>query len=308
MKLIYAGTPLYAVEPLCAILEAGYEVAAVLTQPDRPQGRKGVLTPPPVKEEALRRGIPVLQPERVKSDMGGLRSVCADLMVTCAYGQILTQEVLDLFPMGVWNLHASLLPAYRGAAPIPRCMLDGCRETGVTVMKTELGLDTGDILLSDRVKIYDSDTCGTLEDRLSRLSGELAVEALARIARGEVSLTQQGEGFVCKKVSRTEVDFTQSARAVSCLIRGLSPAPLAYAQIAGLMLNFHFAEEVVSFAAEAAPGTVLSASPKTGLIVQCGEGAVRITELQPAGARRMSARDFLNGRKVREGMRFERLS
>lgn len=307
MKLIYAGTPLYAVEPLRAISDAGFEVAAVLTQPDRPQGRKGILTPSPVKEEAVRRGIPVLQPERLKSDMGGLKSVCADLMVTCAYGQILTQEALDLFPMGVWNLHASLLPAYRGAAPIPRCIVDGCRETGVTVMKTELGLDTGDILLSERVKIYDSDTCGTLEDRLSRLSGELAVKALEALSRGDVSLTKQGEGFVCKKVARTEVDFTQSARAVSCLIRGLSPAPFAYAQIGGLMLNFYFAEEV-PFEGDAAPGTVVAASPKAGFLVKCGEGAVRITELQPAGARRMSARDFLNGRKVREGMQFERLS
>ncbi len=307
MKIVFAGTPLFATLPLAAIADAGYEVAAVLTQPDRPQGRKGILTPSPVKEEALSRGLPILQPERLKSDMGALEEVGADLMVTCAYGQILTQEVLDLFPMGVWNLHASLLPAYRGAAPIARALIDGCRETGVTVMKTERGLDTGDMLLRAKTPIYDSDTCGTLGERLSRISAELIVEALGMIERGNISLERQGEGFTCKKVSRTEVDFTRTAREVSCLIRGLSPAPFAYARIGGLVLNFWFAEEVPC-EEEVPAGTVVSASPREGLLVKCGEGAVRITELQPAGGRRMSARDFLNGKKVQKGMHFEYLS
>ena len=307
MKIVFAGTPLFATLPLAAIADAGYEVAAVLTQPDRPQGRKGILTPSPVKEEALSRGLPILQPERLKSDMGALEEVGADLMVTCAYGQILTQEVLDLFPMGVWNLHASLLPAYRGAAPIARALIDGCRETGVTVMKTERGLDTGDMLLRAKTPIYDSDTCGTLGERLSRISAELIVEALGMIERGNISLERQGEGFTCKKVSRTEVDFTRTAREVSCLIRGLSPAPFAYARIGGLVLNFWFAEEVPC-EEEVPAGTVVSASPREGLLVKCGEGAVRITELQPAGGRRMAARDFLNGKKVQKGMHFEYLS
>lgn len=307
MKVVFAGTPEFAVLPLLAIAEAGYEVSAVLTQPDRPQGRKGILTPSPVKETALARGIPVLQPERLKSDMGGLKAVNADLMVTCAYGQILTQEVLDLFPMGVWNIHASLLPAYRGAAPIARALIDGERETGVTIMKTELGLDTGDMLLSEKTPIYDSDTRDTLEERLSRISAGLILKALAMIGRGELPLEKQGEGFTCKKVERTEVDFSRPAREVSCLIRGLSPAPFAYARIGDMTLNFWFAEETDRFDADMPAGTVLSASPKEGLIVKCGEGAVRITELQPAGGRRMSARDFLNGRKLKEGMRFEHL-
>lgn len=308
MKIVFAGTPDFAVPPLQAIYKAyGSDLVAVVTQPDRPQGRRGVLTPSPVKEEALSLGLPVLQPERLRSDRDALARCGADLMVTCAYGQILTQEILDLFPMGVWNLHASLLPAYRGAAPIPRALIDGCRETGVTVMKTELGLDTGDMLLSAKTPIYDSDDCGTLEERLSRLSAELAVEALAMIGEGNFSLRKQGEGFVCKKVQRTEVDFAKSAREVSCLIRGLSPAPFAYARIGALTLNFWFAEEVPC-EADVPAGTVVGASPKEGLVVKCGTGAVCVTELQPAGGRRMSARDFLNGGKVREGMRFERLS
>ncbi len=305
MKIVFAGTPEFAVPPLQAIKEAyGEDLAAVITQPDRPQGRKGVLTPPPVKEEAERLGIPVLQFARIRDQVSELAGLHADLMVTCAYGQILTQEVLDLFPMGVWNIHASLLPAYRGAAPIARALIDGERETGITIMKTELGLDTGDMLLSARTPIYDSDDCGTLEERLSRMAAERIVEALDLIGQGKAVLRKQGEGFTCKKVERTEVDFSKSAREVSCLIRGLSPAPFAYARTGGLTLNFWFAEEVPC-EVDAPAGTVIAASAKEGLVVKCGEGAVSIVELQPAGGRRMSARDFLNGRKIQKGVRFD---
>ena len=303
MKIIFAGTPDFAVEPLLTLNEA-FPVSAVVTQPDKPQGRKGVLTPSPVKVTAERLGIPVFQPEKIKNETELLKSLRADILVTCAYGQILTQEVLDSFPLGVWNIHASLLPAYRGAAPIARALIDGCRETGITIMKTELGLDTGDILLAEKCPIYDSDTLGTLEDRLSRLAAELIVEAAEKIERGELSLTKQGEGFTCKKVSRTEVDFSKSAREVSCLIRGLSPSPFAFATIGGMTLNFWYAEEVPCDS-DAPFGTVLSVSPKEGLIVKCGKGAVNILELQPAGGRRMSARDFLNGRKIQAGKRFD---
>lgn len=302
MKLIFAGTPAFAVLPLRAIAEAGFEIAAVLTQPDRPQGRKGILTPPPVKTEAERLGLFVLQPERLRDDPSALKSVGADLMVTCAYGQILTQEVLDAFPLGVWNFHASLLPAYRGAAPIPRVILDGCTETGITVMRTELGLDTGDILLARPLKILGTDTAETLGDRLSRLAAELAPDVLAEIAGGRYTLTKQGEGFVCRKVQRTEVDFTRPAREVSACIRGLSPAPGSWANICGAPLNFFYALPVPG-TGEA--GEILSADPKTGLIVACGEGAVRISDLQPSGGKRMTDTAYLNGRKLAKGMKFD---
>ncbi len=303
MKIVFAGTPEFAVLPLLKLHET-FGIAAVLTQPDKPQGRKGILTPSPVKETAEMLGLPVLQPVRLREDIAPLKAVGADLMVTCAYGQILTQEVLDLFPLGVWNIHASLLPAYRGAAPIPRALIDGERETGVTIMKTELGLDTGDMLLSAKTPIYDSDTRDTLEERLSRISSDLIVEAIGSIKNGTYVLKKQGEGSLCKKVARTEVDFSKTAREVSCLIRGLSPAPFAFARKGELTLNFWFAEEVPC--EENAPaGTVIAASPKEGLIVKCGEGAVAITELQPAGGRRMSARDFCNGRKLSKGDRFD---
>ena len=193
MKIIFAGTPAFAVPSLMAAAEK-FPIAAVLTQPDRPQGRKHLLTPSPVKQAALARGIPVLQPVRLREDLSALRAVGADLMVTCAYGQILTQETLDLFPMGVWNVHASLLPKFRGAAPISAAILAGERETGVTIMRTDAGLDTGDMFLKAALPIEETDTCGTLTEKLSLLGANLLGEALERIARGDIVLTAQGEG------------------------------------------------------------------------------------------------------------------
>lgn len=304
MKIIFAGTPEFAVPSLYAIHGAGYEITAVLTQPDKPQGRKSVLTPPPVKTAALALGIPVLQPARLKDELNALREANADLMVTCAYGQILTQEALDLFGRGVWNIHASLLPAYRGAAPIARAIMNGETHTGVTIMKTDVGLDTGDICLAEACEIAADDTCGTLTQKLSVLGAKLIVDALKSIKDGTMSLVKQGEGTVCKKVARTEADFSKPAEEVARLIRALSPAPLCFARINGQTLNFYNALAVES--GEAAPyGTVIADTPKEGFLIKCGTGAVRVTEVQPAGGKRMGAKDFLNGRKVQKGQRFE---
>lgn len=302
MKLIFAGTPEFAVLPLKKIHEA-VEIAAVVTQPDKPQGRKGILTPSPIKQVASEWGLPIFQPVRIKECAEELRAFRADLMVTCAYGQILTQEILDIFPKGVWNIHASLLPEYRGAAPIQRAIIDGREQTGITIMKTDAGLDTGDILTECELPILKSDTCGSLSEKLSELGAKLILEALETIQNGNFSLRKQGEGFVCKKVSRTAVDFSRPAEEISALVRGLSPSPLAYAACEGLLLNLFFAEEI-SYSGNEPYGTILAASPKEGLIVKCGKDALRITELQPAGGKRMSARDFCNGRKLEKGMRF----
>ncbi len=304
MKIVFAGTPSFAVAPLKKLIAEGFAIAAVLTQPDKPQGRKGILTPSPVKLAAQEAGIPVLQPENLKADFSDLAAVRADAMVTCAYGQILTQEVLDLFPLGVWNVHASLLPAYRGAAPIPRCIMDGCRETGVTVMKTELGLDTGDILLQRALAVEDTDTCGTLTEKLSLLGAELIAEGMKLVEAGKAQTTAQGEGFVCKKVAKAAADFSRPAAEVSAFIRALSPAPLAFGRAEGILLNFINAE-IADVETDAPCGTILSDRPSDGLIVACGQGAVRVTEVQPAGGKKMRASDFLNGRKLKKGMRFE---
>ncbi|MDE6059022.1 MAG: methionyl-tRNA formyltransferase [Clostridia bacterium] len=304
MKIIFAGTPEFAVPSLRGLYEAGHEIT-VLTQPDKPQGRKGILTPSPVKSAAEELGLKVLQPARLKEDFSDVKAVGAELMVTCAYGQILTQEVLDLFPKGVWNVHASLLPKYRGAAPIAQAIISGEEETGVTIMRTDVGLDTGDTFLSAKIEISPLDTCDALTGRLSLIGAKLIVEAVDKISRGDVKLIKQGEGFVCKKVHHTEVDFSRSAKEVCSLILGLSSAPLSYATVGGLTLNFFFAQAVDYEGAEPF-GTVLSASPKTGLVIKCGEGAVKIEELQAAGGKRMLARDFLNGRKIQEGMCFDK--
>ena len=304
MKIVFAGTPEFALPSLHALKNAGYEIVAVLTQPDKPQGRKGILTPSPVKQAALALNIPVLQPARLRDELEPLKGVNADLMVTCAYGQILTQEALNIFPRGVWNIHASLLPRYRGAAPIARVIMDGETHTGVTIMKTDVGLDTGDIYLAEACEIEREETCGTLTQKLSLLGAKLIVKAMQGIEEGTMSLIKQGEGTVCKKVARTEVDFSKSAEEVSRLIRALSPAPLSFARINGQTLNFYNASaeennENVPF------GTVLTDTPKDGFLVKCGKGAVRILEVQPAGGKKMTAKDFLNGRKVQKGQKFE---
>ena len=305
MKIVFAGTPDFAVPSLQALYEAGCEIVAVLTQPDKPQGRRGILTPSPVKQAATELGIPVLQPNKLKEDFSALKALNADLMVTCAYGQILSQEVLDLFPMGVWNVHASLLPAYRGAAPIARAIMTGEKETGVTIMKTDVGLDTGDMFLSESIEISPLDTASTLSQRLALVGAKLITEAIAKIQAGDVSLTKQGEGFVCKKVQRTQVDFGKSAGEVACLIRALSSSPLAYGVIEGLTLNFYHAQAEEYDGGEPS-GTILCAEPKTGFLIKCGQGAVRILSVQPAGGKVMSGKDFCNGRKVTKGQCFDK--
>ena len=305
MKIVFAGTPEFAVPSLRAIYEAGFEIAAVLTQPDKPQGRKSILTPSPVKQAAIELGLPVLQPNKLKEDCSALRAVGADLMVTCAYGQILTQEVLDLFKMGVWNVHASLLPAYRGAAPIARAIMAGEKETGVTIMKTDIGLDTGDMLLAENIEISPLDTCDALTCRLALVGAKLIVRALSKIAAGDIKLTKQGEGFVCKKVTRTQVDFSKDADEVACLIRALSSSPLAYGVVGGLTLNFYHAQ-AEEYEGTEPGGTVLCAEPKAGFLVKCGKGAVRILSVQPAGGKVMSGKDFCNGRKVTKGQCFDK--
>ncbi len=304
MKIVFAGTPEFAVQSLAALYASGYAVTAVLTQPDRPQGRKKILTPSPVKKLAQELGIPVLQPEKLREDFSALAAAGADLLVTCAYGQLLTQEILDLFPLGVWNVHASLLPAYRGAAPIARAIMDGCTKTGVTIMKTDIGMDTGDMFLRAETEIFPTDNSATLSARLSSIGADLIVKALEKIERGDVTLTRQGEGFVCKKVGHTEVDFSRSAGEVSALIRALSPFPLGFATAGGTAYNFYMAEEV-PHCGEEPFGTVICDSPKQGLIVACGENAVRITQLQAAGGKVLLASQFLNGGKLKKGMRFD---
>lgn len=311
MKIVFAGTPDFAVKPLQNIIDSGFEVVGVITQTDKPQGRKGILTPPPVKTLALAQGIPVLQPEKIRDEVDAVRALQGDILVTCAYGQILTQAVLDAFPMGVWNIHAGLLPQYRGASPIQSCIVNGERETGVSIMKTELGLDCGDVLCEVRTPITETETYGELSDRLSALGAEAIVTALKALQSGDYTLTPQAEEGVqiVRKIHKeqAELDFSKSAKELIDLIRGMNPAPVAYTLAAGNKLNVYRAERAALTDEESAQlaaakiGEVLSDRPKRGLLVKCGDGAIKLTEVQGAGGKRMSGGDFLNGRKVQKG-------
>lgn len=302
MKIVYAGTPDFALKPLEAILGAGYEVVGVVTQPDKPQGRKGILTPPPVKQLALSHGVPILQPVKLKGEVDALKALGGDLLITCAYGQILTQEVLDSFPLGVYNIHASLLPKYRGASPIQWAVLNGEEETGITVMKTDIGLDTGDILLQKSLKVGE-DNAGELAARLSALGATCILEALFLIESGKATLQkQEGESSLVKKISResAHIDWNASAEEIVRLVRGMNPSPVAFSEVEGQILNI-FCAEVFPYEGEEENGTVLSDFPKQGFSVKCRGGAVKLTEVQLSGGKRMKASDFLNGRKIKKG-------
>ena len=310
MKIVFAGTPLFAVKPLEKIIERGYEVVGAVVQPDKPQGRKGVLTPPPVKRFAAERGIPVLQPEKLREDISALRALGGDVMITCAYGQILTQAVLDLFPLGVWNIHASLLPKYRGASPIQSCVLAGETETGVTVMKTALGLDTGDMLLALKTEIGAAETYGELSERLSLLGAEAVVKALPLIESGNYTLKKQdgARASVVRKITKEQakIDFSRSADEIVNLVRGMNPEPAAFSFLGELRLNVYRAEAASrpEGTENAREGEILSDGPKQGWLVAGKGGAVKLTEVQAAGGKRMRGADFLNGRKAEKGQVF----
>ena len=314
MKIIFAGTPEFAVAPLEKIHENGFEIVGVITQADKPQGRKAILTPPPVKVTAEMLGIPVLQPEKIRNFVDEVRALEGDILVTCAYGQILTQEILDSFPMGVWNIHAGLLPKYRGASPIQSCILNGESVTGVSIMKTELGLDCGDVLCVEETPITETETYGELSERLSNLGAELIVKALKTLESGEFTLMpQSAEGVgVVRKINKehAKIDFNKTAKEIVDLVRGMNPAPVAYTELMGNKLNVYRAEKAAlnedetAYLQTAVCGEVLSEKPKRGLLVKCQDGAVKLCEVQMAGGKRMSGGDLINGRKAQKGQVF----
>ena len=299
MKLVFAGAPEFSVLPLKKILEEGYEVAAVVTQPDKPVGRKAIVTPTPLKVFARSRGIPVLDFPKIREHIGELESLRAHLMVTCAYGQLLTESVLNAFPAGVYNIHASLLPKYRGASPVAACILNGETETGITVMKTDVGLDTGDMLLQKRIPIAPEDTAGTLSEKLSALGADCIVEALA-LFKAVLTPQDNDRATLVKKIKKehARIDFTEDAAAIVNLIRAMNPAPVAYTYLNGKALNVFFAETAEGEVG--ASGEVIAAD-KRGILVRAGKGAVRFLEVQSEGGKRMRAADFVNGRKIAVG-------
>ena len=301
LRIIFAGTPAFAVP--CLRAAARYnEVVAVYTQPDRPAGRGRALTASPVKLEALQRGIEVLQPETLKKQVSrdALRALEPDIMIVVAYGLILPQRILDIPKYGCWNVHASLLPRWRGAAPIQRAIEAGDSETGVCLMRMEKGLDTGPVLLSQSLAIGEHETGGQLHDRLAELGAQVLADGLGLLRAGIVPTTrpQPEDGVTyAHKLDKHEakLDWSQPAAALANKVRAFNPWPVAEAELAGERVRIHGAVAIET-AHGTTPGTVLAAG-RNGIDIACGDGALRIRSLQREGGKVITAADFLNARR-----------
>ncbi|MNB66709.1 Methionyl-tRNA formyltransferase [compost metagenome] len=319
MKIVFMGTPQFAVPCLRMLVEEGFEVAAVVTQPDRPQGRKKVLTPSPVKAAALELGLPVLQPERMRRPeaVAELAAYEPELIVTAAYGQILPKAVLDLPARGCVNVHGSLLPKYRGGAPIQRSIIDGEKVTGITLMYMAEGIDTGDMIAKIEVPIGDDDTSGTMFEKLSLAGRDLLKEWMPRLLKGPVATEKQDDSLAiyAPNLSRDDekIDWNAGSREIYNRIRGLVPYSGGFtlwngetfkvwqaANPDGQALSGSILVEEGSGEAETVPGTVLSAGPK-GIEVKTGDGSLLLLQVQPAGKKAMNAGDFARGGLMKSG-------
>jgi methionyl-tRNA formyltransferase len=304
MRLIFAGTPPFAAAALNALADAGHDIPLVLTQPDRPAGRGMKLTPSAVKQAALARGLPVYQPTSLKTPeaRAALRAVDADFMVVAAYGLILPQAVLDLPCFGCLNIHASLLPRWRGAAPIQRAILAGDEETGITIMQMDAGLDTGAMLTKTPVPIREHDTAASLHDTLAGVGARAIVAALANHAALVPVVQDDARATYAAKLSKEEaqLDWRQPADALARAVRAYNPVPGAWTLLDGALLKIWSAQVATG---SGVPGEVLRADADQ-LVVASGSGALALREIQPAGSKRMSAAAFLAGRPLSSGVRF----
>lgn len=302
MRIVFMGTPDFAVPSLQALIDAGHDVCAVYTQPDKPQGRKQILTAPPVKTLALAHNIPVFQPNTLKNEdeQARLRELAPEVIIVVAYGKLLPKAVLDIPPHGCINVHGSLLPRWRGAAPIQWAVIAGDEMAGVTTMQMAEGLDTGDMLLTYETKVGEKETAGELFDRLAQSGAELLIQTLVKL--DEITPRPQDDAQSCYAhmldKQMAVIDWGKSAHEIDCLIRGLNPWPIALTTLSGERLKV-FAAEKANGRGE--PGTVLEADPKKGLTVACGEGALGLTEIQMVGGKRMKATDFLRGHAIQVG-------
>lgn len=315
MKIVFMGTPDFSVPSLLALIKAGHEVAGVVTQPDKPKGRGKEMQMTPVKAAALEHDIPVFQPERVKNNsefFEKMKEIAPDAIVVIAFGQILPREILELPKYGCINIHASLLPKYRGAAPIQWVIIDGEKETGITTMYMEEGLDTGDMLLKTVIPIEKEETGGSLHDKLSEAGGPLILETLKGLEEGVLERTpQRGESCYAKILTKSlgDIDWSMDAEAIERLIRGLSPWPSAYSHLGNKTVKIWKAavlpEEEEGERKE--PGTIVSIA-KDSFSVQTGKGLLAVKELQLEGKKRMDTAAFLRGYSISEGEVLERRS
>lgn len=306
MRIVYMGTPDFAVNPLHALAEAGYEVVGVVTQPDKPKGRGKTMLPTPVKEEAMKHGFPVFQPVKVRDPefQEVLEGLEPDIIVVAAFGQIIPKSILELPKYGCINIHASLLPKYRGAAPIQWAVIDGEKESGVTIMQMDEGLDTGDMLLKGSLELAADETGGSLFERLSGLGAKLCVEALEKMEKGELKPEKQGESpteyarMLTKDMGN--LNWNESAEKLERLIRGLNPWPSAYTKLGDKTLKIWSARVCERADENAACGEIIRVTKDT-VCVACGEGALEITELQLQGKKRMDTAAFLRGYHLEPG-------
>ncbi len=312
MKIVFMGTPDYAVGALEALIQAGHEITAVVTQPDKAKGRSGVLQYPPVKECALAHGIVVFQPERIKRPeaVAKLRTYEADVFIVAAFGQILSREILDMSACGCLNIHASLLPRYRGASPIQHVIIDGEERTGITIMQMDTGIDTGDILYRKEIPIDRKDTCQTLYEKLTTLGGQAIVEALELLRQGALTPEKQRDEDSCyaplitKEMGR--IDFARDAFSIERLVRGMNPWPSAYTSYQGKQLKIWDAMALEDMPAREEdtpalePGTITTVA-RQDFLVSTGQGLLKVLEVQLEGKKRMSAHDFLLGVRLAAG-------
>lgn len=304
MRIIFMGTPDFAVPTLEALVTGGHEVIAAVTQPDKPKGRGKAVLMTPVKEKALEYGIPVYQPVKAREPefIEVLKSLEPEVIVVVAFGQILPKEILEIPRYGCVNVHASLLPKYRGAAPIQWAVIDGEEESGVTTMQMDEGLDTGDILEMEKIRLEEKETGGSLFDKLSRLGGKLILSTLSGLENGTVVPRKQGETTTpyAKMLKKTmgEIDWNMEAAAIERLIRGLNPWPSAYTSCNGKTLKI-WAADVLPGGQGEEPGRVRAG--KDSLLVETGSGLLSITELQLVGKKRMDTASFLRGFQVPDG-------
>ena len=306
MKIVFMGTPDFAVGALEALIAAGHEITAVVTQPDKAKGRSGQLIFPPVKECALRHNIPVFQPAKIKTPeaIAELKTYPAEIYVVAAFGQILSQEILDMPHYGCLNIHASLLPGYRGASPIQNVILNGEEKTGITIQQMNIGIDTGDMLYQKEIDIERTDTFETLHDKLTVLGGEAIVEALSLLEEGSLEPVPQDEELssyaplITKGMGK--IDFSRSAYEIELKVRGLNPWPSAFTTYHGKQLKIWeaVAEEQVS--KETACGKILEVN-KDCVVIGTGKGILKVYSLQLEGKKRMSAHDFLLGVRMQVG-------
>lgn len=305
MKIVFMGTPDFSVPCLEALIKEGHEVSLVVTQADKPKGRGHHLTPPPVKECAMAHNIPVYQPARMKDDEAfeTLKNENADVFIVVAYGKILPERILTLPPHGCINVHASLLPKYRGAAPIQWSILEGEKKTGVTTMQMDVGLDTGDMLMKKEIKISENETGSSLHDKLSLLGSEVLIETLRALEKGELSPEKQDDSTTCyaSMISKetAKIDFSKPAIEIERLVRAMNSYPMAWTYYEGRLLKIVTAK-AISGEVKGENGAMTSVDAEK-LTIKCGEGILSVTEIQMEGKKRMTVADYVKGNSFTAG-------